>query len=70
MLAVAAPAIFCVLTVWSFEMNFDSAISFLSKSNWGFLTLWLVLLVIACAACFRENSAASTGGQRTNRSRS
>jgi hypothetical protein len=33
-------------------MNFDSAISFLSHSNWGFLALWLVLLAIAFTASF------------------
>jgi hypothetical protein len=40
-------------------MNFDSAISFLSHSNWGFLALWLVLLAVAFTACFPERSAPS-----------
>jgi hypothetical protein len=40
-------------------MNFESAISFLSHSNWGFLALWLLLLAIAFTASFPERSASS-----------
>jgi hypothetical protein len=41
-------------------MNFDSAISFLSHSNWGFLALWLVLLAVAFTASFPERTSTST----------
>jgi hypothetical protein len=38
-------------------MNFDSVISFLSHSNWGFLALWLVLLAVAFTASFPERTS-------------
>jgi hypothetical protein len=38
-------------------MNFDSAIAFLSHSNWGFLALWLVLLAVAFTASFPERTS-------------
>jgi hypothetical protein len=50
-------------------MSFDTAISLLSHSNWGFLVLWVVLLGIAFVACFSETSAASAERPRANRSR-
>jgi cytochrome bd-type quinol oxidase subunit 2 len=40
-------------------MNFDSAISFLGHSNWGFLAVWLVLLAVAFTASFPERTAPS-----------
>jgi hypothetical protein len=43
-------------------MNFDSAISFLSHSNWGFLALWLVLLAIAFTASFPERTSTASHG--------
>lgn len=49
-------------------MNVDSAISFLSHSNWGFLALWLVLLAVAFTACFSEPSPSRE--RPTNRPRS
>lgn len=51
-------------------MNFDTAISFLSHSNWGFLVLWIVFLGIAFAACFPEKSVSSAQEGRTDRRRS
>jgi len=45
-------------------MNFESAISFLSHSNWGFLGLWLVLLAVAFTASFPERSVPSASQRR------
>ena len=42
-------------------MNFDSAISFLSHSNWGFLAVWLVLLAVAFTASFPERTTRGRG---------
>jgi membrane-associated PAP2 superfamily phosphatase len=42
-------------------MDFDSAISFLSHSNWGFLAVWLVLLAVAFTASFPERTTPSQG---------
>lgn len=50
-------------------MNFDGLISFLGHSNWGFVVLWLVLLGIAFAACFSENTVPSTSHHPANRTR-
>jgi hypothetical protein len=45
----------------------DSAISFLSHSNWGFLALWLLLLGAAFTASFPERSTPSASqGHRPN----
>jgi membrane-associated PAP2 superfamily phosphatase len=43
-------------TVLEQLMNFDTAISFLSHSNWGFLAVWLVLLAIAFTSSFPERT--------------
>jgi hypothetical protein len=40
-------------------MDFDSAISFVTHSNWGFLAVWLLLLALAYGATFREESIPS-----------
>jgi hypothetical protein len=45
-------------------MNFDSAISFLSHSNWGFLGLWLLLLGLAYGATFRDGPVPSASRSR------
>jgi membrane-associated PAP2 superfamily phosphatase len=42
-------------------MDFDSAISFLSHSDWGFLAVWLVLLAVAFTASFSEKTTPSQG---------
>ena len=45
-------------------MNVDSAISFLSHSNWGFLAVWLLLLALAYGATFREGPVSSASQTR------
>jgi hypothetical protein len=39
------------------RVNFESLISILLGTDWGFLAFWVLLLGAAYAACFRESLA-------------
>lgn len=42
-------------------MNFDSLVSVLVRSDWAFLTIWILLLVVAYVASFPEKARGKNG---------